>query len=106
MEIDISKLKPAVIPVSWDALSAVVLKDEKEVLIVRTPSDDREELADVAAALDEVLPDGTPYLAVPYSVELLTFKVREGWFRRMWRKMAVICRGIIDSIRRARRRSK
>jgi len=98
-EVRLSDLKSALVPVLWDKLSAVVLKNNSNVLVIRTPSDDVDELEQVALALQDVL-DDTRYLVIPYSVEVLTLRIPERKVRKFGRKIAVVLSQIIDIIKR------
>ena len=102
MRVELSKLKPAVIPSTWCALDAIVLEDNAGILVIRTPDDDSDKLLEVARAVDSVLAEtGISYLVVPYSVELLWIHTREGGIEKLRRKVAVIGQKIIDIIWRA-----
>lgn len=102
MKVELSKLKPAALPSTWCELDAIVLEDNGDVLVIRTPDDNLEELLEVARAVDSVLAKtGIRYLIVPYSVELLWIHTREGWIERLRRKIAVFASRIIDIVWRA-----
>jgi len=101
MKVELSKLKPAVLSSTWCELDAIVLEDDKGVLVIRTPDDNMEKLLEAARAVDSVLADaGIRYLVVPYSVEFLSICMPEGGIKRFRRKIAAFTSRIIDILYR------